>query len=278
MSLQTAGERDLIKISMSNVEIYGEGDNEDCFEGQADYAPEKFGMMLFSANRGGKSLHPTMASALPIHKIKSYGSWGGEVLLENVNFSNFVSGTTKCGSRQTTMARNPYSSDYVPMHKFVNSKFTNVAEQALIYINDPNPGWANPTDCIEWPCTAPENIVLQFEGTRFGGSLTPIKVTPTFQIVSDVKEAVDSYSGCIQRDYWSAAYCTNRNLGVLLFESLDSDTEDRTIQPIVITNEVTMYKNRVNSMMDHTWDGFYTGQKRLSRFPIQIETIGDYTL
>lgn len=29
-------------------------------------------------------------------------------------------------------------------------------------------------------------------------------------------------------------------------------------------------------MMDHVWDGFYTGQTRLSRFPIQIETNQDY--
>ena len=28
--------------------------------------------------------------------------------------------------------------------------------------------------------------------------------------------------------------------------------------------------NKVNSFMDHTWDGFYTGQKRLSRFPILV--------
>lgn len=31
-------------------------------------------------------------------------------------------------------------------------------------------------------------------------------------------------------------------------------------------------------MMDHMWDGFYTGQKRLSRFPVQIESLGDYTM
>jgi hypothetical protein len=29
--------------------------------------------------------------------------------------------------------------------------------------------------------------------------------------------------------------------------------------------------NKLNSMMDHTWDGFYTGQKRLSRFPGLID-------
>lgn len=47
---------------------------------------------------------------------------------------------------------------------------------------------------------------------------------------------------------------------------------------MVITNEATGYMNKINSMMDHVWDGFYTGQVRLSRFPAQIETMGDYEI
>lgn len=236
-------------------------------------------MMLFSSNRAGKDLHPTMASALPVHKIKSYGSWGGNVRLENVNFSNFQSHlTNKCGKKHTVIQRNPYSADYIPPHKFVNSRFTNVSEMALIYLEDPNPAWANPTDCIEWPCTAPENVVLQFEQSKYSGNIMPVKALQSFQLVSDVAEAVDAYTMCTLRTYWSAAICENRNLGILLFESLDSDTEDRTVQPVLLTNDDTGYSNRVNSFMDHTWDGFYTGQKRLSRFPMQLETRGDYTL
>ena len=164
------------------------------------------------------------------------------------------------------------------MHKFKNSKFTNVNENAVAYINDPNPGWANPTDCIEWPCTAPENVVLQFENTQFLGTTRPVKTAQNFQIVSDVEEAVNAYSNCEIRTAWSGAWCSNRNLGLLLFESLDGDNEDRSIQPVTLTNAVTGYKNVVNSMMDHMWDGFYTGQKRLSRFPMQIETMGDYKM
>lgn len=159
--LQTAGERESIKISMTDVEIYGEDNNSDVPDGQSPYCKEKYGLMLFGSNRGGKELHPTMASKLPIHKIKSYGSWGGEVTLTRVNFNNFQSATTrKCGKRHTTIQRNPYASDYIPIHKFFSTKFTDVAENAVAYLNDPNPGWANPTDCIEWPCTAPENVVL----------------------------------------------------------------------------------------------------------------------
>lgn len=38
------------------------------------------------------------------------------------------------------------------------------------------------------------------------------------------------------------------------------------------------FNNTLNSMMDHVWDGFYTGQLRLSRFPGQLETNQDYTI
>lgn len=92
--------------------------------------------------------------------------------------------------------RNPTASDYIPIHKFSNTKLTDVSENAVVYLNDPNPGWANPTDCIEWPCTAPENVVLQFENTQYSGTIKPVKTVQNFQIVSDVKEAVDSYDGC----------------------------------------------------------------------------------
>lgn len=141
-----------------------------------------------------------MASKLPIYKIKSYGSWGGEITLTRVNFNNFENAETrKCGKRHTAIQRNPSASDYVPVHKFKNTKFSNVSENAVAYINDPNPGWANPTDCVEWPCTAPENIVLLFEGASYSGITRPIKTHKDFQIVSDVEDAVAGYDNCDMR-------------------------------------------------------------------------------
>ena len=56
-----------------------------------------------------------------------------------------------------------------------------------------------------------------------------------------------------------------------MFESEDLDTEDRSMQPIYIGLDGSKMSNKLNSMMDHTWDGFYTGQKRLSRFPALID-------
>ena len=53
---------------------------------------------------------------------------------------------------------------------------------------------------------------------------------------------------------------------------------DRSIQPINILNEDIGFNNTLNSMMDHVWDGFYTGQLRMSRFPGLLTTDYDYTI
>lgn len=47
------------------------------------------------------------------------------------------------------------------------------------------------------------------------------------------------------------------------------------MQPIYINKQGTDTNNTLNAFMDHVWDGFYTGQTRLSRFPALIETSGD---
>jgi len=40
---------------------------------------------------------------------------------------------------------------------------------------------------------------------------------------------------------------------------------------VYIRKPGTKMENKLNSYMDHMWDGFYTGQNRLSRFPALIE-------
>lgn len=64
----------------------------------------------------------------------------------------------------------------------------------------------------------------------------------------------------------NAYVCDNDKLGVLLFESEDEDKKDRSMQPIYVSKQGTEMANKLNSMMDHVWDGFYSGQIRMSRF------------
>jgi len=61
----------------------------------------------------------------------------------------------------------------------------------------------------------------------------------------------------------NAYICQATHLGILLFESNDDDNWDRSMQPIYIKKEGTGMENNLNAMMDHVWDGFYSGQLRL---------------
>lgn len=59
-------------------------------------------------------------------------------------------------------------------------------------------------------------------------------------------------------------------MGILIFESEDDDTLDRSVQPVYARMHDSRIDNKVNSFMDHVWDGFYTGQIRLTRFPVLV--------
>lgn len=79
ISLQTGGEGDSKLIKFYDSFIFGETEAQDCPQGHDCYCPEKFGIMLFGNNVKGKDLHITSSTSRPIYKIKSEGTWGGEV-------------------------------------------------------------------------------------------------------------------------------------------------------------------------------------------------------
>jgi hypothetical protein len=57
----------------------------------------------------------------------------------------------------------------------------------------------------------------------------------------------------------NAYVCQADKMGVLLFESEDEDNQDRSMQPIYVKRQGTKMENNLNAMMDHVWDGFYSG-------------------
>ena len=276
INIQNGKEGDDLALYLEDIHVYGETEAEDCPVGGSCKCVRKFGFMLGGSNQSKKDLHPTMASALPIFKTKSAASWGTVIDFNNLHFHNFAA-TTRCGAVQRIFEQSYAASDYTPLHYFKNVEFDNVADAAMSYLFDPPKNWAKISDCGEWPCTAPSNVVMDFEGTSYSGAMTPSYTAADFQIVSDFAGVSDTYDNCVYKDAWNAWRCANSYLGVLLAESLDGDTWDRSVQPILITNEETGYSNKLNSAMDHVWDGFYTGQLRLSRFPAQIHAQGDYT-
>lgn len=43
----------------------------------------------------------------------------------------------------------------------------------MAYLFSPPAGWANLDDCGDFPCTAPDNVLLQFEDSTFAGTTRP---------------------------------------------------------------------------------------------------------
>jgi len=78
-------------------------------------------------------------------------------------------------------------------------------------------------------------------------------------------------SGCTSKPLMNAYLCYRDYIGTLKFESLDKDAWDRTISPIYVMLQGTGMKNKLNSHMDHVWDGFYTGQVHMSRYQSIID-------
>lgn len=96
-----------------------------------------------------------------MYKIMGNANFGSEGYVNNVEFYDF--GSSKCGAESHAIGLNPSGSDYVPPVHFKGVHFEDVRQEGFTYIFDPPSGWANIADCGEWPCTAPENVLMKFE-------------------------------------------------------------------------------------------------------------------
>ena len=126
------GEDTKNEVEVKKFKIYGESEADDC-GGNSCFCQDKFGFMLFSGNQGTKALHPEGASSLPLYKLKTYGTFGIEVAVSEIEFYDFQK-TTKCGKRQRLFERNPSAADYIPLHIFDTVSLSNVEREAYIWI------------------------------------------------------------------------------------------------------------------------------------------------
>lgn len=157
-------------IKLSDSFIYGENNDmhDDCPDGASGttgekcYCPDKFGFMTFYSLNKGKDAHITEKAARPLYNTKSFANWSSKALISNVNFINFKT-QSKCVARISAIGMpDKYQPDYNPVHYFTNTKFTNVAQDAVAFLRDPPLSWASINDCGEWPCTGPSNAIFNF--------------------------------------------------------------------------------------------------------------------
>lgn len=63
--------------------------------------------------------------------------------------------------------------DHIQMQYFDTIVFDNVANDAVTYLYTPPASWAIISDCGEFPCTGPQNVVMQFKKVTCTGTNKP---------------------------------------------------------------------------------------------------------
>jgi len=197
------------------------------------------------------------------------------VIIRNVTFVNWTK-VDGCFRTRAAIATNAGQSAAVPVTHISNIKQINVDKDALIYIDDPNPRLRNLEDCGEaQDCTGLNNYLIKNDDTTVTGE-TGMVISNNFK-VSDPGR-------CTYYTMWNAYQCKpTAKHEMLVFESLDSDTLTRRVQPVVLTAEADSYfpepfYNNLNSFEDVRWDQGYTSLKRLSRFPSLVQKGRTYNI
>lgn len=112
--------------------------------------------------------------------------------------------------------------------------FENCDSDFMTYFFEPPQKWANLADCGDFPCTGPKNTIFSFVNTKWTGTV-PANALENFSLIPNIKE-FGEYSGsfpdCTLVEGMNGYRCTNNDLGILVWESNDADSIDRSIQPV----------------------------------------------
>ena len=166
-------------VELKNNRVWGESPLPDCpRDGGFCFISSKCGFTSTVFVLGTMPIHPSMPSSRPFHKSKSYGAFGGTAIVRGNEFINFGSKTPE-GRKNSIICILKTASDWIVPHSFIDNKLTNVGVGALAYIMHPPRGWANPSDCVEFPCTAPLNVIFDFRGTQYSSN-PPFNYGSTF--------------------------------------------------------------------------------------------------
>ena len=263
-----------LPIIMNDNIIYGSSPIPDCPANfnDGDYCVllDKHGAYpLTGAGKGKTQGHITGISAIPVYKIKEDAIWGVRGVWNRNKFINFQRKTPE-GMTRTLIKLPQHQPDYTPIQEFYNNEFVNVDWNAFAQLDPPNEGWANIKDCGNFPCTAPYNVIYRFRGSKWSG-VKPSKAKENFEVVSNNPGFTQHAERCEFVKDWNAYFCQNDKLGLLHFESQEDERFDRQLAPVYVAKQGTQINNKLNSFMDHIWDGFYSGQQKMPRFPSLVE-------
>lgn len=110
-----------------------------------------------------------------------------------MTFINFKSNKTWCGQTQRLFTLNAHASDYQPKTNLRRIRFENVHQDAVAFLYTPPDAWANIDDCGNYPCTAPNNVLIQLDSVTYAGTIKPERTDPSFQILPNNPDTIKGY-------------------------------------------------------------------------------------
>jgi hypothetical protein len=236
-----------------------------------------FAIMNPSTFAGGKSIPPS-PSQLPWRKVKGNAVFDARFFADGLTFANFDDSVITGCKNNYIITSNDIAPDGEAVALISNSVLTNVDPNRVFHFFPPSPGSIGIDNCGGWMCTGYNNVLIKdTDGSLtkgfYSGTATPSVAFPNLQKVAE------SNPDCTFVDNRNAEgyVCKTNKWSYLTFQSLDGDAETRIISPINITRE-DGWRNDLNQMQDHGWDGFYTSLKRLARFKSVLQSDNAYTI
>ena len=254
------------EITLENSLVMGEHAATQNCAVDAETGNKKVG--LYSAFGIARNLSlPYVYPKLGFHHVGQDAARGKLMTIKDVKFTQFNQRGCGVSNAFDIFQLHPEASDLVMEHRFQDITLENVATANFMHLMDAPGSWSALSDCVGFPCTAPDHVLLSFSGNITPRGITNLGLPATpFQIIHKTDSlATDK---CTVRDEWNAYVCEGESLALLQFESKDPDTMERSVQPVFLKDTSTGggIDVKLNSFMDHIWDGFYTGSRRLSRF------------
>ena len=281
MSMRTGnGNQHQVSAILSNSVFVGQTIYSDCQNCNTDLdCNTRWGYIFGDSDIGMSNVTLTAKIMLPMYQQAEESNILGTQTLTDLQFMNYNYNPT-CVVENFAMVSNPDSPDYQLPQFGSRMKFANVGQQNLLYMFNPNPAWLNPDDCVDWNCTGPLNAILFDQD----GSITGF---PNGGVVLANNPGIAKKDICTLYLIMNAYFCSKdatdtNNYMILEFESMDIDNKTRTFSPVTVTSYASSqtpafsswmgggFRNDLANFQDHTWDGFYTGHIRYSRFPTVI--------
>ncbi|XP_072025340.1 fibrocystin-L-like [Amphiura filiformis] len=238
----------------------------------------------------------------PFHGVMNYPALSGFSDIVNVVFSNF--GNT-CSKRSFMFMTNPASGDFMhPIHT-KGIGLDNVDLESLFFFHRPDLGLVNPADCVDMDCDAMKKALIRDLDGSLLGSVGTVVPQSQFEWDGDPRRGLGDYripktmltapdgsrinakdkcpkkgiygvhdSGCTWQSTGQAYKCLGMDHMIMIFESLDADTELRRLSPVALYSD--QYLDVINGPQDHGWCNGYTCQERISTFYTMVATGKEY--